>query len=93
MSNDVRTAINALNATRGNELENNYVTAAIDALNTLLTSDISPRMASKIARFRSVLKDYANGKGKGKGAQTAIQFESEGAKDANGNDVNDIYTV
>lgn len=76
-----------------NELETNYVTAAINALNTLLTSDVSPRMASKIARFRNVLKDYANGNGKGKGAQKAINFEGEGAKDANGNAVNDVYTV
>lgn len=91
MENIVNDAISALNtATKsGNELETNYVTAAINALNTLLTSDISPRMASKIARFRNVLKDYANGKG----AQKAINFEGEGAKDANGNAVNDVYTV
>lgn len=73
-----------------NELETNYVAAAIAALNTLLTSDVSPRMASKIARFRNVLKDYASGKDKGEGAQKAINFEGEGA---NGNTVNDVYTV
>ena len=55
--NDAMAALNKAN--KGGELEKNYVTAAIDALNTLLTSDVSPRMASKIARFRNVLKDYA----------------------------------
>lgn len=70
-----------------NELENNYLAAAINALNTLLTSDVSPRMASKIARFRKVLKDY-----EAETKQPKIDFEG-GAKDANGNEINDVYTV
>lgn len=93
----VNDAMNALNkANKGGTLEKNYVTAAIDALNTLLTSDVSPRMASKIARFRNVLKDY--GKTSNGGLQRAIDFDAnaengEGATDANGNTVNDVYTV
>ena len=55
--NDAMAALNKAN--KGGTLEKNYVAAAIDALNTVLTSDVSPRMASKIARFRNVLKDYA----------------------------------
>lgn len=58
-----------------NELENNYLTAAIDALNKVVTSDVSPRLASKIVRFRQILSNYAATNGKGKGAQTAINFE------------------
>lgn len=74
-----------------NELENNYLAAAIDALNKVVTSDVSPRLASKVVRFRKILTDYTNAN-KGKGTQTAIEFV-EGAKDANGNDINDVYTV
>lgn len=95
MDTIVTDAMNALNkANKGGTLEKNYVTAAIDALNTLLTSDVSPRMASKIARFRNVLKDYA--KTSNGGAQMAINFDANadgGATDANGNAVNDVYTV
>lgn len=58
-----------------NELENNYLTAAIDALNKVVTSDVSPRLASKIVRFRQILSNYAATNGKGKGTQTAIEFE------------------
>lgn len=58
-----------------NELENNYLTAAIDALNKVVTSDVSPRLASKIVRFRQILSNYAATNGKGKGTQTAIDFE------------------
>ena len=61
-------------------LENNYLTAAIEALNKLMTSDISPRMASKIVRFRQTLSNYA-------------ATSSKGAKDADGKEVNDVYTV
>lgn len=93
----VTDAINALNAATksGDDLQKQYVTAAIDALNILLTSDVSPRLASKIARFRKVLKDYAENEATKKDAtQTAINFDDlGGAKDANGNDVNDVYTV
>ena len=101
MSTLVNDAMAALNkANKGGELEKNYVTAAIDALNTLLTSDVSPRMASKIARFRNVLKDYA--KTTANATETAAEIANtaaenaangEGATDANGNEVNDIYTV
>lgn len=93
-----------------NELENNYLAAAIDALNKVVTSDVSPRLASKIVRFRQILSNYAATNGKGKGTQTAIDFEAnanaaaaeiannaaanaEGAKDANGNEIADTYTV
>ena len=58
-----------------NELENNYLAAAIDALNKVVTSDVSPRLASKIVRFRQILANYAATNGKGKGTQTAIEFE------------------
>lgn len=91
-------------------LENNYLAAAIDALNKVVTSDVSPRLASKIVRFRQILSNYAATNGKGKGTQTAIDFEAnanaaaaeianaaaanaECAKDANGNEIADIYTV
>lgn len=88
----VTDAMNALNAANrsGDDLQKQYVTAAIDALNTLLTSDVSPRLASKIARFRKVLKDYAENEA----AKNAVNFDDlGGAKDADGNDVNDVYTV
>lgn len=75
-------------------LENNYLAAAIDALNKVITSDVSPRLASKVVRFRKILTDYAATNGKGKGTQTAINFdENGGAKDANSNEITDIYTV
>lgn len=75
-------------------LENNYLAAAIDALNKVVTSDVSPRLASKVVRFRKILTDYAATNGKGKGTQTAINFdENGGTKDANGNEITDIYTV
>lgn len=86
---DTQIAINALNAARGKEMETNYVTAAIDALNTLLCSDISPRMASKIAKFRKVLADY----GKQGGNQRVIAEMVNGAKDADGKEIADVYTV
>lgn len=92
--NIVTDAMNAMNAANrsGNELEKNYVDAAISALNTLMISDITPRMASKVARFRKVLQDYA--KERNGGTQRVIEFdENGGAKDANGNDIADIYTV
>lgn len=59
-----------------NELENNYLAAAIDALNKVVTSDVSPRLASKIVRFRQILSNYAATDGKGKGTQTAIDFDA-----------------
>lgn len=92
--NIVDAAMNAMNAATksGDDLQKQYVTAALDALNTLLTSDISPRLASKIARFKAVLNDYAKTVAKSNATQTKIDFEG-GAKDANGNDINDIYTV
>lgn len=58
-----------------NELEHNYLAAAIDALNKVVTSDVSPRLASKIVRFRQILSNYAAANGKGKGTQTSIEFE------------------
>lgn len=58
-----------------NELENNYLAAAIDALNKVVTSDVSPRLASKIVRFRQILSNYATTNGKVKGTQTSINFE------------------
>jgi hypothetical protein len=64
-----------------NELVNNYLTAAIDALNKVVTSDVSPRLASKVVRFRQILSNYAATNGKGKGTQTAIEFE-ENAENA-----------
>lgn len=84
------------------ELETNYLAAAIDALNKVVTSDVSPRLASKIVRFRQILSTYAATNGKDKGTQTAIDFdantaaenaENGGAKDANGDEIADIYTV
>lgn len=59
-----------------NELETNYLAAAIDALNKVVTSDVTPRLASKIVRFRQILSNYAVTNGKGKGTQTAIDFEA-----------------
>lgn len=92
------------------ELETNYLAAAIDALNKVVTSDVSPRLASKVVRFRKTLQDYA--KQHNGGLQTAIDFdanaaetaneiantaaknaENGGAKDANGNEIADVYTV
>lgn len=76
-----------------NEMENNYLAAAIDALNKVVTTDVSPRLASKVVRFRKILTDYANAN-KGKATQRAIEFaETDGATDANGNEINDVYTV
>lgn len=87
---DTQTAINALNKARkaeNRELETNYVTAAIDALNTLLCSDVTPRLASKITRFRKMLSEYVSANGNQRVIKEMI---TDGAKDANGNDV---YTV
>ena len=85
----VDAAINAMNAATksGDDLQKQYVTAAIDALNTLLTSEITPRLASKIARFKVVLTDYAKTVNAEKTAMDG------GAKDADGKDINDVYTV
>lgn len=85
----VDAAMNAMNAATksGDDLQKQYVTAAIDALNILLTSEITPRLASKIARFKVVLTDYAKTVTPEKPAMDG------GAKDANGNDVTDVYTV
>lgn len=85
----VDAAMNAMNAATksGDDLQKQYVTAALDALNTLLTSEITPRLASKIARFKVVLTDYAKTVTAEKNAMDG------GAKDANGNDVTDLYTV
>lgn len=66
-------------------LENNYLVAAIDALNKVVTSDVSPRLASKIVRFRQILSNYA--------ATAENATNGEGAKDANGNEIADVYTV
>lgn len=70
------------------ETEKNIVTAAINALNTVLTSDVSPRLASKVVRFKKILSDYIKDK------QTLIDFENVGkATDSNGKEIADIYTV
>lgn len=85
----VDAAISAMNAATksGDDLQKQYVSAALDALNKLLTSEITPRLASKIARFKVVLTDYAKTVTAEKNAMDG------GAKDANGNDVTDVYTV
>lgn len=64
-------------------LENNYLAAAIDALNKVVTSDVSPRLASKIVRFRQILSNYATTNGKGKGTQMAIDFDANATETAN----------
>lgn len=70
------------------ETEKNIVTAAINALNTVLTSDVSPRLASKVVRFKKILSDYIKDK------QTSIDFENvDKATDSNGKEIADIYTV
>lgn len=70
------------------ETEKNIVAAAINALNTVLTSDVSPRLASKVVRFKKILSDYIKDK------QTTIDFENVGkATDSNGKEIADIYTV
>lgn len=74
-----------------NELENNYLAAAIDALNKVVTSDVSPRLASKIVRFRQILSNYAATNGKDKGTQTAIDFETN--TNAAATEIADDYTV
>lgn len=91
-----------------NELENNYLAAAIDALNKVVTSDVSPRLASKIVRFRQILSNYAATGGKAKAPKPQLIFVEnanaaeiannaaanvEGAKDTNGNEIPYIYTV
>lgn len=92
MGNVVTDAMNAMNAATksGDPLETDYITAAIDALNKVMLSDVTPRLTSKIARFRKVLQDYA--KERNGGTQRVIEF-GEGAKDANGNEIADTVTV
>lgn len=69
-----------------NETEN-IVAAAINALNLVLTSDVSPRLASKVVRFKKILTDYL------KNTPTK-DFENVGkATDNNGKEIADIYTV
>lgn len=53
------------------ETEKNIVLAAINALNTVLTSDVSPRLASKVVRFKKILSDYIK-----TNTQTTIDFET-----------------
>lgn len=72
-----------------NTLEKNYICAAIDALNRVVTSDVTPRLASKVVRFRNILQEYAKTHN---GTQTAIEFPG-GAEDADGNEIADVYTV
>lgn len=75
-------AIQALNAANksGDDLQKQYVSAAISALNALLTSEITPRLASKIARFKVVLTDYA--KQVRDAVQTCIDFAENGENNA-----------
>ena len=71
------------------ETEKNIVSAAINALNTVLTSDVSPRLASKVVRFKKILSDYIK-----TNTQTTIDFANVGkATDSNGKEIADIYTV
>lgn len=76
----------------GEKTEIQYIAAAIDALNALITRDVTPRLITKIARFRKILSEYAKSI-RNAPKQTRIEFEGEGAKDANGENVTDIYTV
>lgn len=76
----------------GEKTEIQYIAAAIDALNVLMTQDVTPRLITKIARFRKVLAEYAKSI-RNAPKQTKIEFIEEGAKDANGENVTDIYTV
>lgn len=74
------------------ETEKNIVAAAIDALNLVLTSDVSPRLASKVVRFKKILSDYI--KQNQQNLQKTIDFENVGkATDSNGKEIADIYTV
>lgn len=71
------------------ETEKNIITAAINALNTVLTSDVSPRLASKVVRFKKILSDYIK-----TNKQATIDFENVGkATDNDGKEITDIYTV
>lgn len=71
------------------EIEKNIVLAATNALNAVLTSDVSPRLASKVVRFKKILSDYIK-----TNTQTTIDFENVGkATDSNGKEIADIYTV
>lgn len=71
------------------ETEKNIVLAAINALNTVLTSDVSPRLASKVVRFKKILTDYIK-----TNTQTTIDFANVGkATDNDGKEITDIYTV
>lgn len=71
------------------ETEKNIVLAAINALNTVLTSDVSPRLASKVVRFKKILSDYIK-----TNTQTTIDFTNVGkATDNEGKEIADIYTV
>lgn len=73
-----------------NTLEKNYICAAIDALNRVVTSDVTPRLASKVVRFRTMLQEYV--KTYDGGTRTAIESPG-GAKDADGNEIADVHTV
>lgn len=104
-NNELQAAFNdAVNATKaalgdaaaaarenGEKTEIQYIAAAIDALNALITRDVTPRLITKIARFRKVLTEYAKTV-RNTPTQTVIEF-TDGAKDANGNEINDVYTV
>lgn len=64
-------------------LEKNYICAAIDALNRVVTSDVTPRLASKVVRFRAMLQEYVK----------TYNGATQTAKDADGNEIADVYTV
>lgn len=76
----------------GEKTEVQYIAAAIDALNALITRDVTPRLITKIARFRKILAEYAKSI-RNAPKQTQIEFGGDGAEDANGNNVADVYTV
>lgn len=60
------------------ETEKNIVLAAINALNTVLTSDVSPRLASKVVRFKKILSDYIK-----TNKQTTINYVQTEKQNAN----------
>lgn len=73
----------------------NLLQSVLNALNAVMLDDsTAPRLASKLARFRNVICSEIKAATAGyDNAAPTVFDDGEGAKDANSNEVSDVYTV
>lgn len=88
------TAKNSITEKDVAQYRRNLLQSVLDSLNAvMLDNSTAPRLASKLARFRNVIcSEIAAAIKDGDNAAPTV-FDGEGAKDANGNTVKDVYTV